>query len=650
MTSDYGLVGNGAMLAKVRADGAVTEAFYPSIGFFRHIVQSQFCVRVEETGECYWLAPSDFQVEQRYLEETNVLQTSFLRPGLRAQILDFVHPEQSGIIRVLEVHNTGTEAVTLDLFHTEASSVADHTAEFGYNVAYYNRLGGHVVRYRGHPWNNAVEAQVVWLISGLPQPDSYQCGVSYQEGGGGVDAFLDVLDGTLQQNRYAFGDPNGTTTALMWKRQVEPGQTTTVTVLLVAGMSLFDAEDTLNAIRAQHPDQLLGETVSYWRMWLEPGKRTLPNLNNARLEELYLRSLLLLKLLQDRQFGSFIAAPTLEPDYRYCWPRDAVYLAWALDRCGYHAEVKKFYRWCQRTQMSEGLWYQNHYPDGRRHWTGIQVDQVGTIVWGAWQHFQLTGDRAFLVDMWPTLQRAADYLLSRIHKEVRLVYSEQDLWEETGGFLTYTNASAVAGLQAASQAAREMGRETDCVRWRGAAEELRTQISDQLVHGGLYAGERVPEAKFHMRADYLLDISNLGLSAPFRVVPPDSPEMVRTVERLEAEADYAVGGVGRYASDLFMGGNPWSLSAIWLALYFAETGRVQDVYRQLDWCLQHAMLHDFLPEQSHKQTGLPAGAAPLGWSHAWVIVVLQRLGHLLRDFPELMSEGLPPAQAAAGEP
>ncbi len=41
------------------------------------------------------------------------------------------------------------------------------------------------------------------------------------------------------------------------------------------------------------------------------------------------------------------------------------------------------------------------------------------------------------------------------------------------------------------------------------------------------------------------------------------------------------------------------------------------------------MLHDFLPEQSHKQTGQPAGAAPLGWSHAWLIVVLQRLGQLV---------------------
>jgi len=631
MIQDFGVVGNGELLAKIRTDGAMTETYYPSIGFFRHIIQSQFGVYVQETDQCLWFTTPDFEPEQRYLEDTNVLQTSYHRPGLSGQILDFVHPEHNAVVRSLEVQNTSSHPLHLALFHTEASSVADHKGEFGYNVTYYNRLGNHVVRYRGHPWDKAVEAQVVWLISGVPQPDTYQCGVSYQAEGAGLDAFADVCDGVLQQNRYAFGDPTGTTSALMWRRTLEPGESTSITVLLVAGMSLFDAEDTLNAVRRRHPDRLLGEAVSYWRVWLEKGKRSLPTLHDDRLETLYLRSLLLLKLLQDRKYGSLIAAPTLEPDYRYCWPRDAVYLAWALDRCGYHDEAAHFYEWCRRTQMHDGLWYQNHYTDGRRHWSGIQVDQVGSVIWGAWQHFQLTGNRQFLVEMWPTLQRAADYVISRVHPEVKLVYSEQDLWEETGGYLTYTNAACVAGLQSAASVAREMGRETDATRWRTAAEALRNQIQIQLAPDGYFVGEQDPDRRFPMRADYLLDISNLGLAVPYRVIPADSPEMVKTVQMLEESVDYPIDGVGRYASDLFVGGNPWSLSAIWLALYFAETGQVDEVRRQLDWCLKHAMQHDFLPEQSNKQTGAPCSAAPLAWSHAWMIIVLQRLGELYRN-------------------
>jgi GH15 family glucan-1,4-alpha-glucosidase len=179
-----------------------------------------------------------------------------------------------------------------------------------------------------------------------------------------------------------------------------------------------------------------------------------------------------------------------------------------------------------------------------------------------------------------------------------------------------------------------MGKETDCVRWRSAADALKSQIHKQLVQDGYYVGERQPTRRFPMRADYLLDIANLGLAVPFRVVAPDSPEMVRTVELLEAEVDYPIGGVGRYRSDLFMGGNPWSLSALWLGLYFVETGQVDEVYRQLNWCLKHAMLHDFMPEQSHRETSAPAGASPLAWSHAWLIILLQRLGDLVRNSPD----------------
>ncbi|MBM3457428.1 MAG: hypothetical protein FJX77_02675, partial [Armatimonadetes bacterium] len=513
MITGFGLVGNGELLARVREDGLAAEAYYPSVGFFRHILQSHFGIHIpgeeSQPGQCFWFAPPEFSTEQRYLEDTNVLRTTFRRAGLRAQLYDFAHSDEAVFCRTLEVENTGSEPLVCDLFHTEASSVADHRGEFGYNVAYYNRLGEHVVRYRGHPWNNAVESQVVWLIGGSPRPDTYQCGVSYHEEGGLLDAFLDVRDGALNENRYAFGDPDGTTSALMWRRTIQPGETISVSVQFAAGMSLFEAEDTLALTRQRQPEQHLSGAVSYWRGWIEKGKQDQPGLRDARLERLYLRSLLLLKLLQDRKFGALIAAPTLDPDYRYCWPRDGVYLAWALDLCGYHDEARHYYHWCRRTQRGEGLWSQNHYTDGRRHWAGIQVDQVGTVIWGAWQHFQLTRDRSFLVEMWPTMRRAADYLIARTDPETRLVYSEQDLWEETGGFLTYTQAASVAGLEAAADWAHEIGRETHAARWRTAARELRAEIERQLVQGGIYIGERDPGQKFAQRADYYLDISNL---------------------------------------------------------------------------------------------------------------------------------------------
>ncbi len=629
MTASHGLIGNGELLARVRADGLLAEAYYPSIGYFRHLLQSQFGLRDSQTGRFVWLTRPDFEPEQTYIADTNVLQTSYNSPGLEATVTDLASPSGSSILRILDVYNVGSEPLTLELVHGEAASIADHKGEFGYNVVYYSRLDQHFVRYRGHPWDEAVESQIVWIIGARPQPETYQCGVSYCEQGDGIDAFYDVLDGKLQENRYAFGDPTGVTSAFLWRRTLAPGESTSVSVSLTAGMSLFEAEDAAKQFQERRPDQRLGETVSHWRDWISTGRQRLPPLGEERLERLYLRSILLLKLLQDRRFGSFIAAPTLEPDYRYCWPRDGVFEAWALDRCGYSEEAHRFYRWCRRTQMHEGLWYQNHYTDGRRHWAGIQVDQVATVVWGVWQHFELNHDREFLVEMWPMVQRASDYLLRARSADSGLVFSEQDLWEETGGELLYTNAATVAGLECAALHAKELGQERHAARWRKEAGLVRKAIEAHLRRDGYYVGEREAESSYPVRKDYLHDIANLAMVVPFRLVAPGGAPMRNTAKRIEQSMKYAAGGIGRYASDLFMGGNPWSLSALWLALFHVETGDLAECYRLLYWCLKHATLHDFMPEQSQKQTGAPAGASPLGWSHAWVIILLQRIGRRL---------------------
>jgi glucoamylase len=628
MSQSFGLIGNGRVLAKVQADGALTEAFFPSIGFYRHIMQSQFGLHDRRTGKSLWLSNRDFVAEQHYLEDTNVLQTTFSRDSYRLVLTDFVHPETNVIVRTLEIRNVGTETMDLGIFHMEASSLEENKGNFGHNVAYYNTLDRHIVRYRGHPFDNTVESHACLLIAGCPYQDQLQCGASYQRDGAAEDAYLDIEDGALRDNDYAAGDSVGATSALLWVRTLKPGETAQVTVFLSGAVTLWDAEEQLAAARRRGPEELRRSCVEHWREWLEIGREHAPELPDRRLQLLFRRSLLILKLLQDERYGSFIAAPNLYPDYRYCWPRDAVYLAWAIDYCGYHDEVRRFYRWCKRTQMANGLWYQNHYTDGRRHWPGIQVDQVGSILWGLHQHHQLCPSREFLVEMWAMVERAAWYLLSRVSPEIGLVYSEQDLWEETGGYLAYTNATAVAGLRAAAAIAGELGHAEEARLWPECAETLRVHIERELIQEGIYVGERNPGHPFPVRQDYVLDVSNIGLAVPYGVVDPHCKEMVQTVGLIERASDYPIGGVGRYASDLFVGGNPWSLSALWLGLYYVEVGRVEDAQRHLDWCLRHTTAHDFIPEQSDKRTGEPASASPLAWSHAWMILFLQRLGKL----------------------
>ena len=67
------------------------------------------------------------------------------------------------------------------------------------------------------------------------------------------------------------------------------------------------------------------------------------------------RSALTLKLMQDHEYGSIVAAPTFglpeHPggernwDYRYTWLRDASFTLYAMMRLGYVDEAQRFQKW-----------------------------------------------------------------------------------------------------------------------------------------------------------------------------------------------------------------------------------------------------------------------------------------------------------------
>ncbi len=624
MEQPFGLVGNGRVLAKVLPDGTLTEMYFPSVGFYRHIIQSQFGFS-EGAGDLFWLGDRRLDRRQRYIEDTNVLITTIWQQGLLIEVTDFVHPEHDAMVRKAELRNTRTEPVSLRLFHIEAASLEENRDSFGYNLAYYDTRESCLARFRGHPFDNAMEAHSVMLIAGAPVQDAFQCGISYERDGAQMDAYLDVADGELHNNDHCSGGDTGTTTGLLWEASLAPGEARTLTVFLCGGLTLDAAENLLDRVRAVPTERLLADTVAYWKEWLAPGSAWSERIGDAGLRTLYRRSLLVNKLMQDRTYGAIIAAPSIAPDYRYCWLRDGAFVAWAFDVAGYHAEAAHYYRWCARTQTASGLWYQNFYTDGRRHWPGLQVDQVGTIAWGIHQHYLRTKDRHFLSEMWPTARRAAEYTLSRLDAKNGLVFSEQDLWEETDGHLTYTNAACQAGLRAAAAIADEVGAPSTGDVFRQAAERLLAQIRKHLIQEGAFVGALDPKRSSRARSEYSVDVSLLGLVVPFAVVEPISPAMVRTVERIEQATSYPIKGVGRYAHDLFMGGNPWSLSTLWLSLYYVNAGQWPEPHGHLEWCVRHTTPHGFFPEQLDKRTGAPVSAVPLAWSHAWFIALMHDL-------------------------
>jgi glucoamylase len=137
-------------------------------------------------------------------------------------------------------------------------------------------------------------------------------------------------------------------------------------------------------------------------------------------------------------------------------------------------------------------------------------------------------------------------------------------------------------------------------------------------------GQLYPE--FVQARDHTTDSSLLGLVFPFKVLDP-SDKMMRQAARAVATrlCSPKVGGIMRYEGDHYVGGNPWILTTLWLAIYYQEAGMTARAVRLIKWAIEHATDLGLLTEQVDKRTGKPIWAVPLGWSHAMYIIAALKL-------------------------
>ena len=119
--------------------------------------------------------------------------------------------------------------------------------------------------------------------------------------------------------------------------------------------------------------------------------------------------------------GEHLAALQTESGMIPWWPGghcDAwnhVECAMALDVVGMHAEAERAYEWLARIQRPDGSWHNYYLPDGDRDDTvedpKIDTNVVAYIATGLWHHWRSTNDRNFVDNLWPTVERALDYVL-----------------------------------------------------------------------------------------------------------------------------------------------------------------------------------------------------------------------------------------------
>lgn len=642
------IIGNSRLLASLGRNGRLYRLWWPHIDYPQHVDEIRTGIKIAGKMErTSWFddAQDGWSFGAAYVPRTNIftVQASSDRYGLEISSSHFAVPGEDILVRTYAFTNRGMETISFQFLHYTSFMPMEN--QF-YNAAYFDEANDALVHYR-HAYCFAVSSEAACT--------------GYQVGG----AWLDAQDGHLEGHDMDM-TPDG---ALSWDiRDLAPGETAQIPVLICAGHDRTAALQHLQAAKAVSPEIWRQRTEAYWHEFLA---QAVPcPLEGDEVRELYNRSLLAMKLMTDEQSGAIVAAPEFDEafsrcgGYSFCWGRDAAFITTALDRAGLPDLAERFYDWALTAQEQDGSWQQRHYHDGRLapSW-GLQIDEGASLIWGMWQHYQFTSDLDFLRRIWPAAASGADFLVRFIDPDTGLPMPSMDLWEERLAEHTYSAATVCSALAAAAEIAEVLEEEAHATRWKHTAERVKISIDrycwndkDEVFYRGLKL--KVTEDQYHeaiaqnlpvsksrnakgyiqykLDFDPIIDISLLGLSVPFSVIPADDPRMVRTAEVIEQRLTVpGVGGIKRYENDIYAGGNPWILTTLWLAQYRILRGQLNEARNLLEWAIRHRTDMGLLPEQVDKETGNTAWVVPLTWSHAMFILTV----HMLAQEEELFYKG-----------
>jgi glucoamylase len=422
--------------------------------------------------------------------------------------------------------------------------------------------------------------------------------------------------------------------------------------------------------------------VRDWKNWQEK----LLKLDEPQREcDLYRASMAVLRTHESKDFlGGTIASLSIpwgfnkgDEDlggYHLVWPRDLVEAGSGFLAGGAPVDALRVLRYLEATQEADGHWAQNMWLDGRPYWSGLQMDETAFPV--------------LLVDLlrrlvpqalgpterwWPMVRKAAGFIVRNGP------VTQQDRWEEDGGYSPFTLAVEVAALLAAADIADLVHQSDTATYLRDTADNwndnierwtyaTNTLLAKQIGVEGYYVRiapleidaaasplqgfvpikNRAPEASVQ-EASHVISPDSLAL-VRFGLRAPDDPRVLNTIKVIDALLcvklpqgpcwyRYNGDGYGEHedgsAFDGIGIGRPWPLLAGERAHYELAAGRpatAEVLLRVMEWSTWDSRL---IPEQVWDARDIPelelfigkptGSACPLVWAHAEYIKLRRSL-------------------------
>jgi GH15 family glucan-1,4-alpha-glucosidase len=578
---DYALVGDGRTAALIARDGSVDWLCLPNLdspSVFARILDA-------ERGGSFRLEPAGaFEAERRYLEGSNVLETTFATAEGRVRVTDAMTLTDSRRISPMRELVRKVEALSGTVPMRWALD-----PRFGYGRA-ETRIERRAGRWFAHAGGDA-------LVLGVSSADKG-----------------DLRDGVISG-----------------ELSLAPGESD------VFSLSAADREPAVIPGR-EDAERRLEHTKRFWPEWARRLRY------EGAWPEAVTRSALALKLLTFAPSGAIVAAPTTSLpewiggvrnwDYRFTWLRDASFTLDALLRLGYHDEAHAFFWWMmhasrltqprldvlyrldgsERTRervLPELTGYRGSRPvrigNGARE--QVQLDVYGAVLEAIWLYGRAVG--RLDGDTGREVARIADYVTKHWRDK------DNGIWEVRAERAHYIQSKGLCWV--ALDRACDLGKSglipDRSERWRAAADELRAWVDEHGWDDELQSYVRAPELRE-------VDASMLTL-AVFGYESERMDATIAAVDRELREGPY----VYRYRGGDGLEGDEGACltCSFWLVDAYARTGRLDDANALMDELVRLANDVGLYSEEIDPRTGEFLGNFPQALTHLALINAAVRI-------------------------
>jgi len=584
---EYGVVGNLETCALVAPDGSID--WFP----FPHVESPSVLGAVLDAndGGRFRIAPAEeFEGSQKYVERTNVLETTFTTEDGAATVTDFLPP----------------------------AGRVDHPKRVLYR---------RVTCQRG-----TVDFEI-----------EYEPRFSY--------ALAETTITATERGTRAEGDEERTLLESPVDLEIGDGRATGDVSLDGGETAWFMLRCTGAEDASTDPEAALTDTVEYWRDWAHDCDGAEDDcVFEGPWHDLVVRSSLVLKLLTHAETGAIAAAPTTSLpediggvrnwDYRFNWLRDAGFTIQTLMDLGHVDEADDYFEWFMGLCHTDGpekiqpLYGLHGDPDLTEreldHLEGYRNSRPVRVGNGAVEQTQLDvyGELLLGVDEmrcygrklddedWAAIRNIVDYVVD--------VWDERDsgIWEVRSGaeHFVYSKVMCWVALDRGIAMATDEDRDAAIDSWRDARERIR---ADVLEKG--YDDELETFVQFY--GSDTIDATGLLLPV-VGFLPFDDDRVQETIDTVESRLVEDEALVRRYDGDDGLPGSEGAfvLCSCWLIDALALSGRVKEARERFEALNEYVNSLGLVAEEIDTDTGSYLGNYPQAFSHIGMINSAQYVG------------------------